>query len=124
MKLLPPLLSMCLTTDRKNNNEAKVMMLMKVWTRQLLLEVMTGSQTSPYFLGSGSKSKSSMQPFSLLVGYILLLGNVRNSHLPLKVSVLPVFRGQIINENSFVPIYLEFIFNYFDYYIQPSICNG
>lgn len=32
------------TTDRKKNNGAKVMMRVKVWTRQLLQEVMTGTR--------------------------------------------------------------------------------
>lgn len=35
-----------LTTDRKKNNEAKVMMHVKVWSRQLLQEVMTGTQNN------------------------------------------------------------------------------
>lgn len=34
------------TTDRKQNNGAKAMMRVKVWTRQLLQEVMTGTRNN------------------------------------------------------------------------------
>lgn len=42
--LASPYTARRLTTDRKKNNEAKVMMHVKAWTRQLLQEVMTGTQ--------------------------------------------------------------------------------